>query len=117
MYRLARLLAKRVGTAKHAPQEHVQQARDLLDTALWTTAQLVRTDLRSRRLLRHTGLLRALDELLRAGQGVYGDNAIQQAAEIVLAFVKTDVEGCSMLFDLGIVRYIMGYTQKAWADS
>lgn len=64
----------------------------------------MRVDLRSRRLLRHTGLLSALVEILRAGCDVYGEQAIQQTAEIVLAFVKLDVEGCSMLFDLGIVR-------------
>ena len=98
------VLSKRLVRVKHAPQHLSQQARATLETALWATAQLARTDLRSRRLLRHTGLLRALDEVLRAGQGIYGDQAIQQTVEIVLAFVKTDVEGCSMLFDLGIVR-------------
>ena len=89
---------------KRAPLRFAQQTKALLETALWTTAQLVRVDLRSRRLLRHTGLLSALVEILRGGSDVYGKQAIQQTAETVLAFVKLDVEGCSMLFDLGIVR-------------
>ena len=79
-----------------------------MDTALWTAAQLVRGDLRSRRLLRQAGLLQALVEIMRAGDIVYGEHAIQLAAETVLAFVKTDVEACSMLFDYGIVRCAAG---------
>ena len=104
IYKLAALLSKRLAAAKQAPPHDAQHARALLETALWTTAQLVRTDLRSRRLVRHTGLLQVLVEVLRAGSGIYGEQTIQQTAEIVLAFVKSDVEGCSMLFDLGVVR-------------